>query len=119
MPPLKVEHTGEHVPQKAESSCPAKCHDHFAARMPTLYSHDCFEHIGQDNHKLSARRRLVEVETSPALPLRVRTSSRRIYFGDYMTAPLEAAEKQHFHCDQQGRKQHSRPPPAHSVRREG
>ena len=101
MPPLS-EHTGEHVPQKAESSRPVLTKRHYQKLIrhqilcrqdANPYSHDCFEHIGQDNHKgQRPAEGAVEVGQPGIAAAMVRTSSRRIYL-ETMTAPLKQPQK--------------------------
>ena len=116
--PLKVEHTGEHVPQKAESSRPVLTKRHYQKLIrhqilcrqdANPYSHDCFEHIGQDNHK---GQRPAEGAVEVGQPGIAAAMGTHIVPQDILgddDRPVEAAAEVGDHCDQQGRKQQGRP----------
>ena len=104
--------------QKAESSRPVLTKRHYQKLIrhqilcrqdANPYSHDCFEHIGQDNHK---GQRPAEGAVEVGQPGIAAAMGTHIVPQDILgddDRPVEAAAEVGDHCDQQGRKQQGRP----------
>ena len=102
------------MPQKAESSRPVLTKRHYQKLIrhqilcrqdASPYSHDCFEHIGQDDHK---GQRPAEGAVEVGQPGIAAAMGTHIVPQDILgddDRPVEAAAEVGDHCDQQGRKQ--------------